>query len=83
MAAVKMVYTGYPLMISTIHKRDATQGKIPELDSFFHQLTPSHPNMKQLSGQFFNKYELQHSPLSLGGTPEQTCLELKCAFLAC
>lgn len=35
---------------------DVKQGKIPDADSCFHELTTSHPNTRQ-SGLFFNKYE--------------------------
>ena len=36
---------------------DTMQEEISEANSFFHQLTTSHPNTKQLSGLFFKKCE--------------------------
>lgn len=46
-----------PSCAHTHSQHDTTQGKIPEADFFFHHLTTSYPNTKQLLGLFFNKYE--------------------------
>ena len=39
-------------------QRNTKQEKIPEPDSFFHQLTTSHPKAKQRSGLVFNKFSM-------------------------
>ena len=76
MAVVKMVYK----MPSCAHyhsKSDTNQGKMPEALSFYHLLTTSHSNTKQLSGLFFLKVSMvmgtnDTENLSFSSLPFQT-----------